>query len=161
MASSPQFEQAAVQIITIRICLPTAQATAGTPQSPTICVVNTLSNIPSSIIITLNIGRPQIKPAISLAEIYSPRIAQITRMQNEWNSWIFVTRKRFIRNLERFNHEPISSGGLRPPQYQGEYKSSLLISTDAIKSHGYQNSSNKESSLDSLFSHQHDINRID
>lgn len=33
----------------------------------------------------------------------------------------------FIRNLERFNYEPISGGDLRPTQYQVEYKSSLLI----------------------------------
>ena len=33
----------------------------------------------------------------------------------------------FIQNLELFNYEPISSGGLRPPQHQVEYKSSLLI----------------------------------
>ena len=29
--------------------------------------------------------------------------------------------------MERYNYELISSGGLRPPQHQVEYKSSLLI----------------------------------
>ena len=29
--------------------------------------------------------------------------------------------------MELFNHEPTSSGGLRPPQHQVEYKPSLLI----------------------------------
>ena len=31
-----------------------------------------------------------------------------------------------VRYLYWFNYEPISSGGLRPPQHQVEYKSSLL-----------------------------------